>query len=74
MKINKNLNWKTFFLRLTIILSISSFIIGYSYFIDYYDDFLNAIVMSGIIVIFIWALYFGIRWVYSGLYKKEDTD
>ena len=74
MKINKNLNWKTFFLRLTILLSIPSFIIGYIIGNNMLGKFSFAIFMGVFTVILLWDVYIAIRWLYRGLYKNEDTD
>ncbi len=75
MKINKDLNWKKFFFRLTIVLSSIAFIIGGN--IDTYGDLF--VLLHGIVVassvwalyFAIWALYFAIRWIYKGLQHQD---
>ena len=68
MKTDKDLNWKKFFLRLTIILSNPiAFIIGVSIIPTYSGlEYLFVGILSAI---FVWAIYFAIRWIVKGLHS-----
>ena len=69
-------NWKSFFFRLTVVISIE---IAFSFFaviptiedMNRYTDWSFTFGAVVTIVVSIWILYFGIRWSYKGLIHKS---
>ena len=75
MKINKDLNWNKFFIRLTTLLSIIAFIIGFIIGAnpaspDENED-LFGLITGLFFAIPVWVLYFSICWIYKGLHNKD---
>ena len=68
MKTNKDLNWKKFYLRLTVILlNPIAFFIGATT-IDTYND-LEYIVVGLVCAISVWVIYFAVCWLVKGLHS-----
>ena len=70
-------NWKSFFFRLTVVISIE---IAFFFFaaipaIEHTDRYSGRSSVYGtaavFIIVSIWILYFGIRWSYKGLIHKS---
>lgn len=68
MKTNKDLNWKKFYIRLTVILSNPiAFIIGATT-IDTVQV-LESIVCGLVCAVFVWLIYFAVCWLVKGLHS-----
>ena len=71
MKINKDRNWKKFFIRITIILSIIVIIINFIILsnttVSIYEAIIAGIFFAGVV----WAVYYVIRWLNKGLQDEN---
>ncbi|MCG9129604.1 hypothetical protein JT359_18600 [Candidatus Poribacteria bacterium] len=80
MKINRNLNWNKFFIRLTIVISIIAYIATwitlciknpYGFMLLEKQVVIYAFIGT-LAPIAVWSLYFAIRWIYRGLQKDAN--
>ena len=75
------MNWKVFWFRLTLVISIIAYIVSALYILaseseyanPWQDALISSIAVSAIVWIMYfvirWILYFAIRWIYRGLKK-----